>query len=249
MKKKWFIRILGSLLSAMVLCAFVVSIALAAPGLVTNLVANPSNTSMILTWTVATDSTSTVVRYSTTAYPATPASGTSAYSGTGFQCTVSSLTAGQVYYFAAWGYDDSDYSTSPATLVMSTLAINLPSGDVDEAGIDPLPIPTLPADINQDPDASGLNLEPFTSMITWFNGATEGGLGMPVNNAWQWVVTFGLVGAGIGTYLKIKQFFVAFAVLLILTIFAVGLDLVQPWLVAVEIVIGAGVWSIDKYMQ
>ena len=226
---------------------FVTSTALAAPGLVTNLVANPSNTSMILTWTIASSSTSTVIRYATDDFPATPASGTSAYSGTGFQCTIESLTAGQVYYIAAWGYDGADYSASACELAMSTTSIDVPSGAADESSIT-LPSPTLPANINQPPDASGMNLEPFTSIITYFNTA-DGGFGMPVNNAWQWFVVLGIVGAGMGTYIKIKQFFVAFAVVFVFTCIAVGLDLVQGWLVAVEIIMGAGVWAVEKYLQ
>ena len=51
------------------------------------------------------------------------------------------------------------------------------------------------------------------------------------------------------TYTKVRNFFVAYAVVFVLTLFGVNLHLVQGWLFAVEIVIGLGVWAVDHYLQ
>lgn len=242
-------RLFGlSVILALAIMIMLSPVILAAPGLVTNLTANPSNTSIVLAWDEASGSTSTVIRYATDDFPANPAAGTSAYSGSDSQCTVSSLTAGQVYYFAAWGYDGADYSASSCDLAMSTLAVALPSGGEDEPTTD-LPTISLPDQANQAPDASGLSLEPFTSIITYFNDEDIGGFGMPSDNAWEFIVILGIVSAGSITYIRVKQFFVAFGFVFILSCIAVGLDLVQGYLVVFEIIIGAGVWAVERYLQ
>lgn len=240
-------RILFSFCLALILLVSVVSVALAVPGSITNLVANPTTTTITLTWILAPTSNSTVIRYSTSGFPATPAGGTSAYSGTGYQTTLSSLTAGTSYFFSAWGYDGSNYSDSPAQVVMSTLAVNIPSG-AESTPDDTLPAPSLPANINQAPSVGAFSLEPFTSMITWFNSA-PGGLGMPVANAWGTIFIYGLVAVGILTYAKTKQFFIAYMVVFLGTVIGVGLNLTQGYLVAFEIIIGMGVWAIERASQ
>ncbi len=223
------------------------NIILAAPGLVVFSNPSPSNTSIILTWTPATSSNTTVIRYLTTTFPATPADGISAYSSTNFQCTVSSLTAGTTYYFSAWGYDGSSYSAFPAYCVSTTLAVALPSGG-QSTTTPTFPVPTVPPSATQSPDISGFNLEPFTSIIAYFNNVT-GGLGMPVANAWESFAIGFIVFCGIGVYTKQKNFFVAYFVVLLLSGVFVTLHLVQGYLVAAEIVIGAGVWAIERYFQ
>jgi len=242
------LRIIGSslIISLLLICVISTTV-LAIPTTVTNLTANPSNTSIILSWTIASGSTSTVVRYATDGFPANAAAGTSAYSGAGSQVTVSGLTAGQVYYFAAWGYDGADYSASACELAMSTLSIALPSGAADTAP-NTLPELTLPDNAKLEPDPSGLNLEPFTGMITWFNEA-DGGFGMPEGNAWEFIVILGIVGVGGLTYIRMRQFFIAFGVVFILSMVGVGLELVQGYLVVFELIIGLGVWAIERYMQ
>jgi hypothetical protein len=102
--------------------------------------------------------------------------------------------------------------------------------------------------MTQNPDRTGWNLAPFDGVISYFNNA-DGGLGMPINNAWETLAILGIVGSGFGTYTKVRNFFVAYAVVFILTLFAVQLTLVQGWLLGVELVIGAGVWAVDHYYQ
>ena len=57
-----------------------------------------------LSWTKGTGADRTVIRYSTTGYPATPTSGSLAYNGTDSSTTVSGLSNGQIHYFRAWAY-------------------------------------------------------------------------------------------------------------------------------------------------
>lgn len=229
---------------------------------VTSMTANPSDTSIILTWVKPSGANSTVIRYRTNTYPSSPTDGILAYNNTGFQCTVgsnstgehltednvSALTAGQVYYFSAWGLSNTTYSTIVYHLAMSTLATPPATGAPAVSPTNRLPTATLPTQMTQAPDNTGFQLQPFSDIIAYFNNA-PGGLGMPINNAWETLFILGIVIGGAGTYMKVRNFFVAYAVVFVLTLFGVQLHMVQGWLFAIEIVIGMGVWAIDHYLQ
>lgn len=244
---KYWERISASLAIALIMVLLFASIVMAVPGNVVFGNPNPSDTSMVLNWTKASGSMSTIITYRIDTYPATPIDGTISYNGTASQCTVSNLVAGTTYYFSAWGYDGA-YSPSPAYCVMNTLAVALLSGG-EESRTPIIPVPTVPASANQAPDISGFNLEPFTSIINYFNDATKGGLGMPVNYAWEVLAIGAMVAGSAFTYIKMKNFFIAYFVLFILTVFFIGLHLVQGYLAAIEIIVGAGVWAIERYLQ
>jgi hypothetical protein len=215
---------------------------------VTYLNGEPSTTSIKITWIKAAGSTNTIVRYRTNTYPSTYSDGTSAYSGTASETTLTGLTSGQVYYFAAWGYDGvSEYSAASYTWVCSTLSATVPSGAAESSSLG-IAIPTVPAGATQDPDESSFNLEPFTSILTFFN-SSDGGLGMPTSNMWEMIYLLLIVMSGLITYIKTKTFFIAFFVVFLLSCFGVGLHLVQAYLVAIEIVVGAGIWAIERYSQ
>lgn len=239
-------RVISATLLAILAVLLSVTVVLAV-GDISDLVGNPTNTSIILTWVRASSANTTVIQYRTDTYPTTPNDGTNTYNGTGFQCTVSGLVAGQIYYFSAWGQSGGTYSTTVAHLAMSTLATSILSGNTSGNKVT-LPTPTVSANMNQNPDSSSFNLEPFTSIISYFNTGT-GGLGMPVNNVWEVIFVGFVVVGGVATYTKIRNFFVAFSVVFVLTIFGVGLHLMQGWLVGVEIFIGMGVWAIERYLQ
>ncbi len=84
----------------------------AAPAVVTNVLPTPSNGQVVLTWTNPADAgfTGTMVRYSTSAFPATTTDGTLAGdvagspSGTS-TVTVTGLTNGTVYYFSLFSHN------------------------------------------------------------------------------------------------------------------------------------------------
>jgi hypothetical protein len=239
--------LIGLTLAVIALLCFAIPV-LAAVGDISYLTTNPSNTSINLTWVKASGSTNTIVRYSTSSFPADYSSGTSGYSGTGSEVTISSLTSGTTYFFALWGFDGgSTYSTNPIQRAVTTLAEALPSGALTTTVALSI-VPTAPANLNQAPDESSFNLEPFTSILKYFNEG-EGGFGMPSANAWEFWWILGIVGGGIITYLKIKNFFVAYFVVFAITLLGVGLDLVQAWLIVLEITVGMGVWAIERYAQ
>ena len=259
MKKLYRVLIV---LGVFILSVMPLSVAFAAPGNITDMTANPSNTSMVLTWIRASTSTRTLIRYRTDTFPANTADGTQVYFNSSFQVTVganvtsdlhvvgdnlTALTPGQVYYFSAWGEDAGVYSVTPYHLVMSTLAVAIPSGARDQP-INTLPVVPVPPGMNQDPDPGGFKLEPLTSIVNYFLTA-PGGLGMPTTYAWESIAILGIVGGGFATYTRIRNFFVAYAVVFLLTFFAIGIHLVQGWLLGIEIVIGGGVWAVEHYLQ
>jgi hypothetical protein len=208
---------------------------------------NPTDTTIILSWIPVSGATNYVIRYSTDTYPATYTANKSAYNGAGTQCTVKELTAGTTYFFSAWAYDG-DYSSIPGRTQITTLAVALPTGGQPE-DVPVIPIPTVPASANQAPSTGGFHLEPFTSIISYFTDNTTGGLGMPENYAWETLAILGIVGGGLFSYIKMKNFFIAYFVVFILTCIFVGLHLVQGYLAAAEIVVGAGVWALERFFQ
>ncbi len=259
---KFWKRILASLTIASIAIMYFATIVLAFPGPIVFRNGNPSDTSVILYWAKASSSTQTVILYRKDIFPTLPTDplGTLSYNGTASECTVLGLTAGTTYYFSAWGYDSATltYSLAPANCVVTTSAIAPPSG-APATSTAIVPIPTIPSSANATANITAFNLEPFTSMILFFvTGNTTGGsgvatggggLGMPANNFWEVLAIGAIVVGGIGTYVRMKNFFIAYFVVFILTCFFVGLHLVQIYLPAIELVIGAGVWALERYFQ
>ena len=220
---------------------------LAVPTSITNVIVNPSNTSIYITW-VKSDATQTLVRYSTTTYPATTADGTQAYVGTAFTYELTGLTAGRMYYFSLWGYDGAAYSATAANIAVSTLAVAIPSGAKDATPAAGLAYPGVHARTGQAASNAQFNFEPFTTIIAVFNNAT-GGLGMPVGNAWETLCILGITVSGMATYIKTKIFFLAFLVVFALSLAGVAGTLIQAELIYYELAVAGGVWAIDKYLQ
>lgn len=219
-------------------------VVLAVPGKVTNFRANPSTTSVTLTWTKAPLSTSTMIRYLTSGYP-TDATGvadgsTQVYFSTSNSVKQLSLTAGTTYYYTAWGYDGSAFSGAGdvANLVVTTLGSASPSDD--------LPTPALPANYNAAPAGSGLvNLAPLNTIISYF--ATD--WGMPVNNMWlAWYALF-MVIVGAILYMRFKEFFLAYTGVILLDVLGIGGGIIPGWSLFVLLMVGAGVWVIEKSFQ
>ena len=220
----------------------------AAPSDIANISITCTDTTISLWWSIAAGSTSTVIRYSTITYPATPAGGTAVYSGSDSSYTLSGLIAGTTYYFSAWGYDGATYSTNKITTVITTYPVALPSGGTTV--VPPkVPIPTIPSNATQSANASGLSLQPITNILTYLNDTNYGGLGMPINNLWETIAIFGMVTVSGAIYIKQRNFFIAYFVLFLLTCFAVALKLVQGYLVPIEIAVGVGVWAIERFLQ
>jgi hypothetical protein len=220
----------------------------AVPADVTGFVMNPSNTSIIISWQPASGAVSYLARYRTDTYPTTTADGTVAYNGTQTMATVSSLTAGQTYYFSVWSYDGAAYSTTETHGAVTTLVAQIPSGGQTSQSNN-IPVPTVPAKATQTPVITGFHLSPFSDILSYSNNASFGGLGMPIANLWEVVAILIIVIASLLTYIKLKNFFVAYFVMLIASMICYGIGLVQGYLIPVELVVGLGTWALERYFQ
>lgn len=199
---------------------------------VTNLQAIPADTSITLNWSIATGSSSTIIRYSTTTYPTTYTSGTSAYSGNGVKYVLTGLTTGTTYYFSAWGFDGTNYSSASDTVVVTTTA-GATAGGV---------LPTPPYVTPTAPSSTGwfAGLQPFSGFVQGF----EQSWGMATDTM---PFTFGiliLLVAGIGIYLKTKSPFVAIVADFAIDLGLIALGLFSPYTIGVVLAFGAGVWAL-----
>lgn len=243
--KKWVKRLSASVSLVVIGLLLFTIVALAIPESVTNLVGTATDTTISLTWTPAVSSNTTVIRHSTTTYPATIADGTSSYNGTGSYVGLAGLTAGTTYYFSAWGYDGSDYSATALEYQITTL-----SSTSDNTTI-PFDVPALSAEVTQDPDASGWSISPIDDIIDYFSdpSSAHGGLGMPVNNTIMFMAGIAVTFAGIGSYVKWRSFWTSWSITLILCSFASSIEVMQWIVVGFLILAGMGVWAIEKTTQ
>lgn len=237
MKKKLLLSFVLALIGILGFATLVWAIV---PGNVSNLKGIPTNTTISLTWTEGSSATDTLVRFSTTTYPATTADGTQIYLGTNNHYLHQSLTAGTTYYYSAWGKNGGDYSVTAAHLVMTTASTSEISGG------DVVPTPAFPAEWNQ--NASGTKLakfEPFYSLVNSFVASW----GMPAGVGWLGIWLIGTVILSLIVYVKVKEIFIALAVSELLLFFGVPLVIVPAWMLVIPIVVGLGVWSIERSYQ
>ncbi len=241
---KWVKRIIFSTSLAILGVLFLTYTALAV-GTITNLRAIATSTTISLTWTKSTSSDNTVIRYSTSSFPATAAAGSSAYAnGNGTYTSLSSLTAGTNYYFSAFAYDGASYSAAKQLLVTTqpTVAENttIPYGQ-----------PSLPTSVWQAPDISGWSIAPFDTVFDWFADPTgvRGGLGMTVNNLVMFIVGLLVTLISLGAYVKWRNFFAAWSVALVLSFFFVSIQAMQGMVIVAELLVGAGVWAVEHNFQ
>lgn len=239
--------IIASVLAlVMILCIAIPVFAI--PANVTGFVANPSSTYIVLSWLPATGATSYLVRYRTDTFPTGTADGTLVYSSNQTMVTLSGLTAGRTYYFSLWGYDGVSYSSNATNLASTTLAVAIPSGgQVYPTNV--IPIPTIPSNATQTPSIGSFNLQPFTNIFSYANNSSFGGLGMPIANLWETIAVIVIVLLGLITYIKLKNFFVAYFVVVVASAICVGLHLLQGYILPAELVIGAGVWGLERFFQ
>lgn len=111
-RNAWITGLVFSLTFAIIIPFLTSSVFAAAPAIVTNVVPTTSALAVTLTWTnpASVDFTGTMVRYSTTTFPTSISDGTlvedvaGAVSGTS-TTTLSSLTAGTIYYFSLFSHN------------------------------------------------------------------------------------------------------------------------------------------------
>ena len=212
---------------------------LAAPGAVTSFVGVPSNTSIYLQWVIGTASTSTVIRYDTSAYPATEADGTGAYSGADYKTTVTGLTAGTTYYFSAFSFDGALYGAATHLLLTTTAFGSLSLGDN-------FPTPTMGASYVQVPTGTGLkNLEPFYTMMNTFISDWQ----VPNDTGWTGIVLVGIVGISVLLAIVTKGLFVGYGVSIVLLFIAVAVINLPWWMLTIPVALALGTWAVERYAQ
>jgi hypothetical protein len=232
-------RIIKGILIAIVATLLIALPVLALGTNVTNLLCYPQAVSVHLTWIPAPGSTTTVIRYRTNTYPTSYSDGVLSYNGTGYEYDVSGLTGGSTYYFGAWGFDGSSYSTDVCQQSTTTLyTIGLSTNQT-------IPSPVVLSSFSQPPSNTGWSFEPFTSIIKYFLNSASGGINIPENNAWEWI--FAIITAIVGVYIlaATKQPIIAAIVVILLTGAGWGLHLMQGYLLFVEVIILLGFWAAE----
>jgi hypothetical protein len=206
---------------------------------ITEFKAIPTDTTMSLTWVKAVGYTQTVIRSSATGYPSTPSDGTSVYTLYGVSYKQTGLIAGTTYYYTAWGYNGSSYSSdgTAAHVLMTTTA----SGGVNE---------TLPT-----PAMDFAPTSPPTTTLTWFNTmqpftgflkSFEDSWGMATNTVPFTIGILILLFVGVGLYIRLKSPFVAICAVLVVDLGLIGLHLLPTYTVGVVLAFGVGVWALEN---
>lgn len=170
---------------------------------------------------------------------------TTAYSGNLSYYTITGLTSGNSYYLSAWGYNGTDYSATAADILITTQPIVTGNETI------PYSTPIIPTEAWQEPDTSGWSAYPLGIIVEWFSDPSyeHGGLGMPTNNLIMFIVGIIIMAIGIWTYIKWRTFFASFVIIFIFSFFAVSAHVMQGYIIGLEILIGGGVWAVEKNFQ
>jgi hypothetical protein len=195
----------------------------------------PYSTSISLTWHKANNSTKTLINYSTSTYPVSPSSDTQAYFGSGLSYKLTGLTAGTTYYFSAWGYDGTNYSSVAYNAVMTTLA-----GDLNSS--DSLPVPVQPTPVAPSSSSWFNNLQPFSGIIQNF----EKSWGMATDTMQFTTGIIILLLTGIFLYIKTKSSFIAIGADFVVDFALIAMHLLSPYTVGVCIAFGLGIWGLEN---
>ena len=237
-------KIIFGLITAIILLVVTVSPVMATAD-ITSVSASATKTTVTLRWTKI--GTSTLVRYATNTFPATTATGTSAYSGADYFTTVTGLTSGTTYFFSIWAYDGANYSTNAYHIAVSTLYADIATGgEYNQRDIPP--IPNLPADLVAAPNAGGLDLEPFTTILEAFNSA-PGGLGMPVNNMYEGITYISITILAALIYKYSKSLLITWVLSLALSVAGYRMELCQIHGIIIIVVLGLGAWAAQSLMD
>jgi len=207
------------------------------PVFVTNLKAIPFPTTMSLSWVRAVGYSQTVIRYSTTTYPATIADGTLVYSGTGINYIQTGLTAGTTYYYTAWGYNGATYTSdaSAAKVLMTTIVGTVPASTT-------IPTPSQPTPSAPSSTNWFAGLQPFSGFIKGF----ETSWGMNTDTMPFTIGIIILLVVGVGLYLKTKSPLIAIVADFVVDFGLIAMGLLSTWTVGVVIAFGLGVWALEN---
>jgi hypothetical protein len=149
-------------------------------------IARPTEISLF--WIKGTGTSGTLVRGKIGSYPSSTLDGTEIYRDTQTSVVWQDLTSGTTYYFRAWGYSGATYSTSDATLIITTL------GSIGTTNA--IPAPTTPTDWYQAPDYTVMSNLPWYGMVNFFADSFE----IPRSTLWFMGAMVMVLIAGVLTY-------------------------------------------------
>ncbi len=204
-------------------------------GDMTSFSANPSDTSIYLSWSKASGASKTLVRYATDTYPTTTSGGTQVYLGSSNSYEHTGLTPGSTLYYSAWGEDGGSYSTTKITLVMTTLAQAVTDIEVSEPGA-----------------ISGWRLTPEEPDITYFqpfhdmiNGFVDS-FGAQRGVSWMGFALFGCIVGSVWVAKKTGSFSVGVIALAVCIFIGVIIKVLPGWMILLEIAFALIIWSIRR---
>ena len=188
----------------------------------TELKAQPTSTTMLLSYVPGANATNTLIRYSQKTYPTSTTgaddsikvdlSSSSSVSHTG-------LIPGSTYYYSLWGESGGDYSSSPISIVMTTL-----SNNYSNTGLLSLDDPTN-KDI-QNPDTTVLSkLGPFYSLINNFINSW----GFTNGVGWAGLFAFLIVIIGLIVYVRSASISMALVVIVVCMVIGYFLHIFSWW--------------------
>ena len=234
-------RIFAAVIVVMILSLIYV-IPVFAAAYVTSFSAIPTDTTMSLKWVKATGYNYTLIRQSTTAYPASPIGGDgitvypSGSSTSAISFIVTGLTAGTTYYYTAWGYDGATYTADgTAAHVLMTTTAGAGTSDV---------LPTPPYTAPAEPSSTGwfTGLQPFSGFVAGFEEAW----GM---KSTMMPFTLGIIillATGIGIYITTKSPLIAIVGDFTVDFGLIAMGLLSPYTLAVVLAFGLGVWGLEN---
>jgi hypothetical protein len=199
----------------------------------------PSATSISLSWVKPSGSNNVLIRCRNDTYPTTTADGAQVYYGSDISYIQASLVSGMTYYYSLWGESGGVYSTTPLNLVLTTSGSSSTIGELPEI--------TLPGNMNQKSSSASWydNLQPFTGIISAF----ADDWGMPRDNSMLTLSAFVMVSFGAGAYIKTRNFFISYAIVIALDLLAIGMHVMFGWSLYVLLALGLGVWAIEHNFQ
>lgn len=148
----------------------------------------PDQTALSLVWVKGTGTTRTMVRYKLGATPTSATDGSLAYFDTQAAHRLTGLTPGTTYYLVAIGESGGVYSTTNATLMLTTLPM-VSAGESFE-------VPPEPTNWFQAPDYTTMQNLPIYGFVNWAADC----FGFPRATAWSFLVFLMAAAAGLGLY-------------------------------------------------
>ncbi|MFA5048958.1 MAG: hypothetical protein WC516_08095 [Patescibacteria group bacterium] len=155
----------------------------------TNLVVIPEANSVSLSWAKGVGSSRTLIRYKAGSYPTSTTDGALVYFDVQSSTTKTGLAAGTTYYIMAWGETSGFYSTSNATVMVTTLAS---TGE----GVDIVDNPSTSDMWFQSPDYTNMQNTPFYSIVNFAADQWE----IPKSTFWYMLAMMVSVSIGIIFY-------------------------------------------------